>query len=163
MYSIKKYVCKELYEDLQHATDEHFFDQVTNRKLLITGGSGFIAYYLTLTLLALNDEKNRDNTVYLLVRNEKRARAKYGELLNRHDLKLIVQDVCEKFDINEKWLRDGDGPKKREKTEFDELAYMMGALFAEDNQFKVKIIKALLSLEDEDWYFIEKLINKFTK
>jgi len=74
-----------------------------------------------------------------------------------------ILDVCEKFDINEKWLRDGEGPKKREKTEFDELAYMMGALFAEDNQFKMKIIKAMLSLEDEDWYFIEKLINKFTK
>ena len=74
-----------------------------------------------------------------------------------------ILDVCEKFDINEKWLRDGEGPKKREKTEFDELAYMMGALFAEDNQFKTKIIKAMLSLEDEDWYFIEKLINKFTK
>ena len=74
-----------------------------------------------------------------------------------------ILDICDKFDINEKWLRDGDGPKKREKTEFDELAYMMGALFAEDNQFKAKIIKAMLSLEDDDWYFIEKLINKFTK
>ena len=74
-----------------------------------------------------------------------------------------ILDVCEKFDINEKWLRDGEGPKKREKTEFDELAHMMGALFAEGNQFKAKIIKAMLSLEDDDWYFIEKLINKFTK
>ncbi len=74
-----------------------------------------------------------------------------------------ILDICDKFDINEEWLRVGEGPKKREKTEFDELAYMMGALFAEDNQFKMKIIKAMLSLEDEDWYFIEKLINKFTK
>ena len=74
-----------------------------------------------------------------------------------------ILDICDKFDINEKWLRDGEGPKKREKTEFDELAYMMGALFAEGNQFKAKIIKAMLSLEDDDWYFIEKLINKFTK
>jgi transcriptional regulator with XRE-family HTH domain len=74
-----------------------------------------------------------------------------------------ILDICDKFDINEEWLRCGEGPKKREKTEFDELAYMMGALFAEDNQFKMKIIKAMLLLEDEDWYFIEKLINKFTK
>ena len=74
-----------------------------------------------------------------------------------------VLDICDKFDINEEWLRTGNGIKKREKTECDELAYMMGALFAENNQFKIKIIKAMLSLEDEDWYFIEKLINKFTK
>ena len=74
-----------------------------------------------------------------------------------------ILDICDKFDINEEWLRCGEGPKKREKTEFDELAYMMGALFAEDNQFKMKIIKAMLSLEDEECYFIEKLINKFTK
>ena len=74
-----------------------------------------------------------------------------------------ILDICDKFDINEEWLRTGNGVKKREKTESDELAYMMGSLFVEDNQFKIKIIKAMLSLEDEDWYFIEKLINKFTK
>ena len=71
--------------------------------------------------------------------------------------------ICEKFDINENWLRFGSGVKKKEKTENDELAYMVGALFAENNGFKMKIIKAMLTLEDEDWYFIEKLINKFTK
>ena len=26
-----------------------------------------------------------------------------------------ILDVCEKFDINEKWLRDGEGPKKEKK------------------------------------------------
>ena len=106
-------------------------------------------------------------TVNIAVRGETDnyiVKIKFGGFLDllHKELKEIL-DICDKFDINEKWLRDGDGPKKREKTEFDELAYMMGALFAEDNQFKVKIIKAMLSLEDEDWYFIEKLINKFTK
>ena len=74
-----------------------------------------------------------------------------------------VLDICEKFDISEEWLRFGNGVKKREKTESDELAYMVGALFAENNGFKMKIIKAMLTLEDDDWYFIEKLINKFVK
>lgn len=74
-----------------------------------------------------------------------------------------VKDICDKFNINEEWLRNGVGQKEKELTEQDELAYMIGVLFSENNAFKIKIIKAMLSLDDEDWYIIEKLINKFMK
>ena len=74
-----------------------------------------------------------------------------------------VKDICDKFDVNEEWLRYGTGPKEKEKTQADELAYLMGMFVAEGDEFKTKIIKAMLSLEDDDWHFIEKLVDKFTK
>ena len=48
-------------------------------------------------------------------------------------------------------------------TPTDELAYLMGVFVAEGDEFKTKIIKAMLVLEDDDWRFIEKLVDKITK
>lgn len=80
---------------------------------------------------------------------------------NRRDLSnRTISDVCEKFDINEEWLRYGTGPKDKEKTPTDELSYLMGMFLAEGDEFKTKIIKAMLTLEDSDWKFIEKFIEK---
>ena len=74
-----------------------------------------------------------------------------------------ITAICEKFKINEQWLRHGVGPQKKQMTPTDELAYLMGACLADGDEFKTKIIKAMLTLEDEDWKFIERLIEKMTK
>ena len=74
-----------------------------------------------------------------------------------------ITAICEKFTINEQWLRHGVGPQKKQMTPTDELAYLMGVFVAEGDEFKTKIIKAMLVLEDDDWRFIEKLVDKITK
>ena len=65
------------------------------KTVLITGANGFIAYYLTLALLLQNDRKSLGITVIGLVRNQKKAEAKYGKILERSDLRLVSKNVCE--------------------------------------------------------------------
>lgn len=77
--------------------------------------------------------------------------------------KRVIKDIAEACDVNEEWIEFGTGPKMKEKTQADELAYLMGMFVAEGDEFKTKIIKAMLSLEDDDWHFIEKLVDKITK
>ncbi|MFR5131924.1 MAG: 2-C-methyl-D-erythritol 4-phosphate cytidylyltransferase [Terrisporobacter sp.] len=72
-----------------------------NKTILITGAGGFIGYYLTASLLLRNDLHNQNIKVLGMVRNEENAKLKYGSLLNRNDFELVVQDVCNKFYINE--------------------------------------------------------------
>ena len=48
-------------------------------------------------------------------------------------------------------------------TPADELAYLMGMFVAEGDEFKTKIIKAMLTLEDDEWRTIEKLVDKIIK
>jgi UDP-glucuronate decarboxylase len=69
------------------------WEQLRGRSVLITGANGFLASYMCLTLLALNDLHTLGIQVLGLVRNEERARSRFGPLLTRGDLKLITQDV----------------------------------------------------------------------
>lgn len=74
-----------------------------------------------------------------------------------------ITTICEKFKVNEEWLRHGIGPQKKQMTPADELAYLMGMFVAEGDEFKTKIIKAMLTLEDDEWRMIEKLVDKIIK
>lgn len=74
-----------------------------------------------------------------------------------------ITTICEKFKVNEEWLRHGIGPQKKQMTPADELAYLMGMFVAEGDEFKTKIIKAMLTLEDDEWRTIEKLVDKIIK
>ena len=76
-----------------------------------------------------------------------------------------VKDICEKFNVNEEWLRYGTGEMYRPEPEVDELAYLMG-MFVSNNDgstTRAKIIKAMLSLNDDGWKVIEGLVEQMTK
>lgn len=91
---MKNYVCRALYSDLKQIADSRPLCETKGKSFLITGGSGFIAYYIVMSLLLLNDEKDASNSITIMVRNEEKARAKYGALLDRKDFHVMVQDVC---------------------------------------------------------------------
>ncbi|MCL2882213.1 MAG: NAD-dependent epimerase/dehydratase family protein [Coriobacteriia bacterium] len=71
------------------------------KTILVTGASGMIPSYVVYTLLALNDEHALGLRVLALVRNEKKACALFGKLLDREDIKLLVQDVCKPVVVSE--------------------------------------------------------------
>ena len=74
-----------------------------------------------------------------------------------------IKDVCSKYNINEEWLRTGDGEMKKEEPEVDELSLLMGMFNPEEDEFKTKIITTLLKLEDNDWLTIKKIVNEMLK
>lgn len=77
--------------------------------------------------------------------------------------KRVIKDIAEACNVNKEWVEFGEGPKERVMTQQDELAFLMGTCLAEGDEFKIKIIKAMLTLEDEGWRFIERLVEKITK
>lgn len=95
---VRNVICSELYADLKNITDKQYFLESKKQSFLITGGSGFIAYYIVMALLCRNDESHCDYQITILVRSEERARKKYGELLDREDFHVLVQDVCQPFE-----------------------------------------------------------------
>jgi len=76
--------------------------QLRNKTILITGANGFIAYYLVLTILNANDMFNCGNKVILLARSEERLRKRYGQLLDREDVIILIQDVCTPLTCSDK-------------------------------------------------------------
>lgn len=93
-------VCSEIVNDLRCVIQD--IEQLKNKdsSFLITGGNGFVAYYLTLALLISNDCFHTHSRVTLLVRNMEHAKQRYGSLLEREDLSIIVQDVCDPIDLD---------------------------------------------------------------
>lgn len=93
-YNVKDYVKKNVYKDIAEITSADIkWDRFNNKTVLITGAGGFIGYFMVLSFLNRNDVNNDNIKVIALVRNEKKAQAKYGELLKRDDFVLCVQDV----------------------------------------------------------------------
>ena len=76
-----------------------------------------------------------------------------------------VKDICDKFGINEEWLRHGIGEMFKPEPEIDELAYLMGMFISNnsEDEIRTKIIKAMLSLDDDGWKFIEGLVERIAK
>lgn len=76
-----------------------------------------------------------------------------------------ISDICKKYNVNEEWLRFGIGDMFKPKPEIDELSYLMGAFAAnsDENELRTKIIKAMLSLDDDGWRFIEDLVDQIIK
>lgn len=90
-------VLKEnIYQEIHSISEYQInWDKLDGKTILVTGASGFIAYYLITALLDRNDNYNSDIKIIALVRNEKRAKEKYAEILDRTDIELLVQDICE--------------------------------------------------------------------
>ena len=72
-----------------------------------------------------------------------------------------INIICEKHNVNKDWLLTGNSKMFIELTEDDELSILIGEFLAENDEYKKKIIKTMLSLPDEDWFLIKRLIEKF--
>lgn len=98
-YNVANHLHPYVYEDIKTISDSNIdWPLLKNKTVFITGGSGFIAFYIICALLIRNDLYNNNINVIALVRNRENAVKKYGELLNRNDFKLCVQDVCKPID-----------------------------------------------------------------
>ena len=100
-YKVQNHLHPYVFEDIKTITDSNInWPCLCNKTVLITGGNGFIAFYLVCAMLIRNDLCGSDIKVKALVRSLENAEKKYGELINRDDLELIVQDVCAPFEFD---------------------------------------------------------------
>lgn len=72
----------------------------------------------------------------------------------------IINDICREFDINEIWLRAGEGKMEKELT-FEEETYGRFGKIMESGSLERKnmiqmLIKLAETISDEQWAFIYK-------
>lgn len=94
-YKIINHLHPYIYEDIKTISESKIdWPRLKNKTVFITGGSGFIAFYIVCAILIRNDLFGSNTKVIALVRSRENAEKKYGELVCRDDLELLVQDVC---------------------------------------------------------------------
>jgi transcriptional regulator with XRE-family HTH domain len=75
-----------------------------------------------------------------------------------------INDICREFRINEDWLRTGKGEMIFKMTSDEEFAFLVGSFAAENDEFKKRIIKAMLEIENkEDWELIASFVERLAK
>ena len=85
-------------EDIGVICDEELpWERLQNKKMLVTGASGFLGAYIVYSLLECNREHQTNITVYALCRNEEKANIKFNEERDNARLKILFQNVCEEI------------------------------------------------------------------
>lgn len=75
-----------------------------------------------------------------------------------------ISDICEKFNINENWLRTGEGEMQVQYSRDEEIAGFMGAVMhGESDNFKRRFIAMLSRLNESDWEVLEKMALEMAK
>lgn len=76
----------------------------------------------------------------------------------------VIHLICKEFNVNEEWLRSGNGEMFKQKTVTEELVELTDKLLSEEStSFKNRLVSALARLTDEQWELLENVIDEIAK
>lgn len=76
----------------------------------------------------------------------------------------VISLVCKTFNVNETWLRTGEGEMLIQQSRDDELAAFMDKLLADENtNFRRRFVTALSRLKPEQWDALEAVALELMK
>ena len=74
----------------------------------------------------------------------------------------VIRAICREFNVNENWLRTGEGEMFNPQDE--KLAAFVGSLVADDSEpFKRRMVELLADLTPEKWNLLERMAERLTK
>lgn len=71
-----------------------------------------------------------------------------------------ISDICREFDVNEKWLRTGEGEMFIQKSREEEIAAFMGDVLKGDPDFRRRFISVLARMTVDEWALLERKIRE---
>lgn len=77
---------------------------------------------------------------------------------------ILIEDICQKYGINETWLRAGEGKMFTDLSKENQLMDWAGRVLKdESDSFKRRFVNMLMELDDSDWETLEKIALKLQK
>ena len=72
----------------------------------------------------------------------------------------VVFSICREFNVNEDWLRTGNGDMFNPISEDEELDLYVGRISGGADEFKKNLIKTLCKLSEDEWDVLKKIISE---
>lgn len=75
-----------------------------------------------------------------------------------------IMDICDKYHVNEEWLRFGEGEMFQERTREEEIETFFAAISdAPVDDFRRRIIAVLAKLDVEQWEVLKDMAEKLAE
>ena len=88
----------------------------------------------------------------------------YDRLKRPEQKESLYKLICREFNVDENWLRTGEGEIFKKLNRQQELAQLTATLFKEEeDSFKSRLIMALAQLNEKEWELLEEISEKITK
>lgn len=75
----------------------------------------------------------------------------------------LINDICEKFDVNKEWLLNNVGDPYKKRSRNQEIAAFMNSVMSEsDESIKKRLVNVLAKLDARDWETLAKIAEALT-
>ena len=75
-----------------------------------------------------------------------------------------VLSICREFNVNETWLRTGEGEMFNALSRDEQIAYRLGAMLAgQGDTIQKRLIAALSDLDESEWAAVEAFARKLVE
>lgn len=73
-----------------------------------------------------------------------------------------VSDICRLYDVNETWLRTGEGEMFTERSRQQEIEKFLSDV-ANGSDFKRRLVLLLAQMTEDEWALMERMLRKISE